>query len=71
MLASHYGRVEVARLLCKAGANKDKAGRGDDTALMLASHLGHLEVVRMLCEAGADKDKAIRGGGFTALMRAS
>ena len=62
--------LEVVRLLCLAGADKDKAKRDGDAALMQASYNGHLEVVRMLWAAGADKDKASRCDN-TALMRAS
>eukprot|EP00972_Heterocapsa_arctica_P035152 5175096-Heterocapsa_arctica.AAC.1 len=57
MLASKNGHLEVARLLCEAGADKDKARPHGATALYAASESGHLEVVRLLCEAGADKDK--------------
>ena len=67
ILASHNGRLEVARLLCQAGADKDTAMQHGDTALILASENGHLEVARLLCEAGADKDKASQEGD-TALM---
>ena len=57
-LASGGGHLEVVRLLCEAGADKDKANQIGFTALMSASAFGHLEVARLLCEAGADKDKA-------------
>ena len=60
MVASRNGHLEVARLLCEAGADKDKARQDGATALILASRNGHLEVARLLCEAGADKDKASR-----------
>ena len=53
------GHLEVTQLLCEAGADKDKATKDGDTALILAFRMGHLEVVRLLCEAGADKDKAM------------
>ena len=69
MFASVEGHLEVARLLCEAGADKDKASEDGDTALMFASFKGHLEVARLLCEAGADKDKANEDGD-TALMQA-
>ena len=67
MLASGNGHLEVAQLLCEAGADKDKAVENGATALMLASANRHLEVARLLCEAGADKDKG-RHNGYTALM---
>ena len=70
MVASANGHLEVARLLCEAGADKDKAMQDGATALILASANGHLEVARLLCEAGADKDKAMQDGA-TALILAS
>ena len=70
ILASYAGHQEVVRLLCEAGANKDRATPHGRRALILASAEGHLEVVRLLCEAAADKEKA-DNYGFTALMRAS
>eukprot|EP00972_Heterocapsa_arctica_P044157 6518149-Heterocapsa_arctica.AAC.1 len=47
----------MVRLLCGAGADKDKARPDGATALYIASQNGHLEVARLLCEAGADMDK--------------
>ena len=70
MLASENGNLEVVRLLCEAGADKDKADKDGFTALILASSRGHLDVARLLCEAGADKDKGIVDG-HTALIWAS
>ena len=70
ILASQAGHLEVVRLLCEAGADKDRADNSGDTVLMYASSSGHLEVVRLLCEAGADKDKANQDGD-TALLYAS
>jgi ankyrin repeat protein len=70
MTASGSGHLEVVRLLCEAGADKDKADQNGETALILASRRGHLEVARLLCEAGADKDKVDQYGD-TALIRAS
>ena len=52
----------MARQLCEAGTDKDKARQDGAMALILASHKGHLEVARLLCEAGADKDKAANTG---------
>ena len=68
--ASANGHLEVARLLCEAGADKDKATQTGATALTRASENGHLEVARVLCEAGADKDKATQDGA-TPLILAS
>ena len=70
MIATQEGHLEVARLLCEAGADKDKADQHGATALMQASLLAHVEVARLLCEAGADKDKADQDGA-TVLMLAS
>ena len=50
-IASDLGRADVARLLCEAGADRDRA-----EPLVIASQRGHLEVVHLLCEWGADKD---------------
>ena len=41
---SQNGHLEVARLLCEAGADKDKASQDGATALIFASQNGHLEV---------------------------
>jgi len=68
--ASSRGHLEVVRLLCEAGADKDKAAHDGFTALICAAANGHVEVVRLLCEEGADKDKA-RQDGSTALICAS
>ena len=59
MVACENEHLEVARLLCEAGADKDKAMRDGDTALM-ASQNGHLEVAQLLCEACVDKDKVMQ-----------
>ena len=67
LLASARGHLEVAQLLCEAGADKDKAMQEGDTALLAASRNGCLEVARLLVEAGADKDKTNQYGA-TALM---
>ena len=70
ILASENGHLEVARLLCEAGADWDEARQDGATALILASENGNLEVARLLCQAGADKDKA-RQNCATALMAVS
>ena len=57
MYASQNRHLEVVRLLCEAGADKDKADQDGHTSLILASQAGHLEMVRLLSEGGADKDK--------------
>ena len=70
IIACEEGHLEVARLLCEAGADKDKAMQDGATALILVSASRHLEVARLLCEAGADKDKTTQDGA-TALIYAS
>ena len=50
----------MVRLLCEAGADKDKASQSGVTPLHLASLSGHRSVVQFLCEAGAQKGKATR-----------
>ena len=67
ILASHNRHPEVARVLCDAGADKDKAMQDGRTALIAASQSRHLEVARLLCDAGADQDKAMQAGA-TALI---
>jgi ankyrin repeat protein len=59
----------VARLLCDAGADKDKADCNGATPLMWASDQGHLEVARLLCDAGADKDKADHDGDTSNIIQ--
>eukprot|EP00972_Heterocapsa_arctica_P031978 4711249-Heterocapsa_arctica.AAC.1 len=61
-MASQMGHHQVVRLLCEAGAEKDKARPDGATALIMASQQGHQQVVRLLCGAGADKDKAAADG---------
>ena len=51
--ASQNGHLEVVRLLCEAGADKDKANQNGTSPLFIASMNGHLEVVRLLRKAGA------------------
>ena len=68
--AASSGLTEVARLLLRAGANKDLAHRDGRTPLMCASEKGHLQIARLLLEAGAEKNATDRGS-LTALMLAS
>ena len=70
ILASRGGHLEVVRLLCEAGADKEDADRIGDTALMVASQEDNLEVAQLLCDAGADKDK-MDTDNYTALMAVS
>ena len=62
IIASWKGRLEVARLLLEAGADKDSATEDGTTSLGMASHDGHLIIVLLLLEANADKDKANNNG---------
>lgn len=61
-IASCNGQLEMVRLLCQAGHDKDQADGTGATPLHVASCRGHLEVVRLLCWAGADKDRADDSG---------
>ena len=54
------GHLKVARVLCGAAADKDKAVQDDDIALVMSSRSGHLKVARVLCGADADEDKAVQ-----------
>lgn len=62
LVASDNGHLEVVRLLCEEGADKEKAVQDGTTPLLVASKNGHLEVVHLLCEQGADKEKAMQSG---------
>ena len=55
--------MEVARLLCEAGADKDKADRCGATDLIQASVGGYLQVAHLLCEEGARGSGAASGSG--------
>ena len=70
LIASSYGRVEVARALIDRGADINKAMNNGATPLYIASQNGHVEVVRVLVEKGADIDKA-KDDGVTPLLMAS
>ena len=60
--------MEVARLLLKAGADKDCRDDDGTTALMHASLKGYLGVADLMLKAGADKE-CRDNDGKTALMR--
>ena len=68
--AAGSGRLEVVKLLLKAGADKDAAQKDGMTALNKAACYGHSEVVKVLLEARADKDAA-NHFGTTALHLAA
>ena len=59
IMSYRAGHLEVARLLCGAGADKDKAVQDDATALIMSFRCGHLGLARLPLEAGAYKDKAV------------
>mmetsp|Transcript_83135 Transcript_83135/g.238855 ORF Transcript_83135/g.238855 Transcript_83135/m.238855 type:complete len:212 (+) Transcript_83135:67-702(+) len=64
--ACGHGHVEIARLLCEAGADVNFKAAGDATPLMHASHHGYLGAVKFLVRAKAQvnvKDNC----GMTAL----
>ncbi len=48
------GGVEVARVLCDAGADVNRPCEHDWTPLHMAASWGHLDVARLLIERGAD-----------------
>ena len=52
MTASHYGHLEVVRLLLESGANKDLEASDARSALMLV-HKEHLEIRLLLLTATA------------------
>ena len=50
-------------VLLEAGADKYKADKDGNTALMVVAEHGYTDCVRLLLEAGADKDMKSWGGG--------
>jgi len=81
--AAMAGQVISARLLCKAGADKDAVGPSkarqlhadlhdaSRTALYAAAQGGHLGVVKILCELRADTDKGATRYGASPLFTAA
>lgn len=61
-MAACSGHLEVVRLLCDSGCDKNQADGTGATPLHIASCRGHSDVVKLLCAAGADKDRADRSG---------
>ena len=54
MYASHYGHVEIVRLLAEHGANVDFSDGDSFTAVTIACEQSHWEIVKVLAEFGAD-----------------
>ncbi|KAJ1569366.1 hypothetical protein HK405_006057 [Cladochytrium tenue] len=53
--ASHYGHINVVKVLLDAGAKVDIPDKKDkSTALMESCKVGHIEIARILLERGAD-----------------
>ena len=52
-IASHFGHLEIVRLLVEAGADKDKAVNSGKTPLYIARQRHHDDIVEMLQRAGA------------------
>lgn len=50
MLASHYGRNGIIRILLRHGANINTCAKHGDTALMLAVNGGHVSTVKLLVQ---------------------
>eukprot|EP00439_Symbiodinium_sp_Y106_P048645 s4315_g6.t1 len=61
-MAAQKGRLQVARLLLEAKADKDKAMEHGITSLYIAAQKGQQELARLLLEANADKDEATHHG---------
>ena len=68
-MAALTGRLEVARLLLDARADKEKS-EAHSTPLFVASQQGHRELVQLLLEANANKDSTNEEGA-TPLLKAA
>jgi ankyrin repeat protein len=68
--ASQCGYTDIAKLLISYGAEVDKRGYEENTALILAASKGHIETIKILLEAGA-AISAKNKMGWTALMQAA
>ncbi|PQE24693.1 WD-40 repeat-containing protein [Rutstroemia sp. NJR-2017a WRK4] len=67
LLATRYGRKEVARLLLNNGAEIEAPDENGQTALLLAARFGYDAIVRLLLKDNADVE-AIDNTRNTALM---
>lgn len=71
MLASVHGKVDVVRILIRAGADLNfQENLNGETALMMAARDDRLEIVEMLSEAGSNINHQ-NLSGHTALMKAA
>ena len=70
LLATVNGRVDIAKLLIKAGANVNAANNNEQTALMFASSEGHKDIAALLIKSGADIN-ALNARENSALILAS
>ena len=81
MMASHFGHIEVVKVLIKAATINVNyailAGPGIDsnaeggTALYIASQQGHAGIVKLLISAFADVNVTQTKTGYSSLMMAS
>ena len=55
--ALEIGSLDMVRLFCQIGADKDKENQKGYTPLVFTAGFGHSDVLRFLCEAGSDKDR--------------
>jgi ankyrin repeat protein len=63
--AAHFGRLQLARELHRAGANVNAASEhnGGSTPLHVAAISGHADMINFLLEHGADLHKVAKEGG--------
>ena len=54
LMAAMYGRTEVVRFLCHAGANVNARDMFGNTPLAFAAADGNIEILTILCDWGAD-----------------
>jgi ankyrin repeat protein len=70
VLGSQYGKVAIAKMLIKYGADLNSRDTFGWTPLHWAARYGHIDVVQLLIDSGADVD-ATQREGLTALHIAS